>query len=297
MIKDIQVISYFSIGGLESYIKLANSNKILNAKEEKYLANKFFYENDLKSAKKLILSHLRFVIYISKSYSGYGLLEADLIQEGNIGLMKAVRRFNPTIGVRLISFAVYWIKSEIHEFVLKNWRIVKIATTKTQRKLFFNLRKVKQKLGWFNKHEMTLVAKKLGVTSEDIKEMELRMCTTDKTLDHTFINKNFNNIQINKKILLNKEKISNIFSKNKIKLINHNQTNKLYLALECLDDRSKKIIKLRWLKNKNKEKITLQKLANYYSVSAERIRQLEKNAIKKIRLSLITQNKYNFLYK
>lgn len=155
---------------------------MLSADEERALAEKLHYHGDLEAAKTLILSHLRFVVHIARNYAGYGLPQADLIQEGNIGLMKAVRRFNLEVGVRLVSFAVHWIKAEIHEYVLRNWRIVKVATTKAQRKLFFNLRKTKQRLGWFNQDEVEMVARELGVTSKDVREMESRMAAQDMTL-------------------------------------------------------------------------------------------------------------------
>ncbi|MCS6039941.1 RNA polymerase factor sigma-32 [Klebsiella pneumoniae subsp. pneumoniae] len=158
----MQTLALAPVGNLESYIRAANTWPMLSADEERELAEKLHYRGDLEAAKKLILSHLRFVVHIARNYSGYGLPQADLIQEGNIGLMKAVRRFNPEVGVRLVSFAVHWIKAEIHEYVLRNWRIVKVATTKAQRKLFFNLRKTKQRLGWFNQDEVEMVARELG---------------------------------------------------------------------------------------------------------------------------------------
>lgn len=175
MTKEMQSLALVPQGSIEAYIRAANSYPMLTAEEEKELAERLHYEGDLEAAKTLILSHLRFVIHVARSYSGYGLPQADLIQEGNIGLMKAVRRFNPEVGVRLVSFAVHWIKAEIHEYVLRNWRIVKVATTKSQRKLFFNLRKNKKRLGWFNQDEVELVAKELGVSESDVREMESRM--------------------------------------------------------------------------------------------------------------------------
>ena len=171
MTKEMQTLALVPQGSLEAYIRAANAYPMLTAEEERELAERLHYQGDLGAAKQLILSHLRFVAHVARNYSGYGLPQADLIQEGNIGLMKAVRRFNPEVGVRLVSFAVHWIKAEIHEYVLRNWRIVKVATTKAQRKLFFNLRKTKQRLGWFNQDEVELVAKELGVTSKDVREM------------------------------------------------------------------------------------------------------------------------------
>ena len=183
MIDKLQILSVTLPSNLDSYIRIANLWPMLSIREEQLLTKRLRYNGDLDAAKTLILSHLRFVIHISRNYSGYGLLQADIIQEGNIGLMKAVRRFNPEIGVRLVSFAVHWIKSEIHEYVLRNWRIVKVATTKSQRKLFFNLRKTKKRLGWFNEEEINIVAKELGVSSKDVREMESRMSVQDVTFN------------------------------------------------------------------------------------------------------------------
>ncbi len=184
MTKEMQTLALAPVGNPESYIRAANTWPMLSADEERELAEKLHYRGRSGSSeKKLILSHLRFVVHIARNYSGYGLPQADLIQEGNIGLMKAVRRFNPEVGVRLVSFAVHWIKAEIHEYVLRNWRIVKVATTKAQRKLFFNLRKTKQRLGWFNRDEVEMVARELGVSSKDVREMESRMAAQDMTFD------------------------------------------------------------------------------------------------------------------
>ena len=183
MNKETQTMMLVPQGSLEGYIRAASEYPMLSAEEEKELAERLYYKEDLDAAKQLILSHLRFVIHVARGYSGYGLPQADLIQEGNIGLMKAVKRFNPEVGVRLVSFAVHWIKAEIHEYVLRNWRIVKVATTKAQRKLFFNLRKTKQRLGWFNENEVDLVAKELGVSKEDVIEMESRMTGVDVGFD------------------------------------------------------------------------------------------------------------------
>lgn len=271
-----------SLGNIESYIRYTNSWPMLSAKKEKELAVRLYYTKDLESAKILILSHLRFVIYIARNYSGYGLLQADLIQEGNIGLMKAVRRFNPEVGVRLVSFAVHWIKSEIHEYVLKNWRIVKVATTKAQRKLFFNLRKAKKRIGWFNKEEIEIVAKELGVSSKDVREMESRMTAQDMTFD--ILPDNDNENRYVSPIVYLKDKTSNFANHLEENNWDNHANNKLNSAIESLDDRSKNIIKSRWLNNDNK--ITLQELAKKYRVSAERVRQLEKNAMKKLRIAI-----------
>ena len=170
-------------GSIEGYIQAVSSIDMLSAEEERELAVRLREDEDLQAARKLVMSHLRFVVHIAKSYSGYGLPQADLIQEGNIGLMKAVKRFDPTVGVRLVSFAVHWIKAEIHEFVLKNWRIVKVATTKAQRKLFFNLRKAKKRLGWFTHDEVQTVANELGVSTKEVLQMEARMSSQDQAFD------------------------------------------------------------------------------------------------------------------
>ncbi|XBC44398.1 MAG: RNA polymerase sigma factor RpoH [Buchnera aphidicola (Schlechtendalia peitan)] len=283
MNKNVKALAIVSLGNLESYIRVANSWPILSLEEEQILSNKLYYHSNLEAAKTLILSHLRFVIYISKSYTGYGLLQSDLIQEGNIGLMKAVRRFNPEIGVRLVSFAVHWIKSEIHEYVLKNWRIVKVATTKSQRKLFFNLRKTKKKLGWFNNDELEFVARELGVKSEDVKEMESRMFAQDVAL-HSTENENLEQGKFNYIVPYLKDNLSDFA--NKVEKSNWEiySYNKLNNALLKLDERSRNIITARWLNESNK--ITLQEIANNYGISAERVRQLEKNAMKKLKIDI-----------
>lgn len=282
MTKNIQLTAFATLGNIESYIRYTNFWPMLSLKEEKKLAIKLYYKGDLEAAKILILSHLRFVIHIARNYSGYGLPQADLIQEGNIGLMKAVRRFNPDIGVRLVSFAVHWIKSEIHEYVLRNWRIVKVATTKAQRKLFFNLRKAKQRLGWFNQEEIEMVAKELGVTSKDVREMESRMTAQDMTLD--FLPDEDNENKYLAPILYLKDKNSDFANILEEDNWDNHENKKLNNAIKSLDERSQYIIQSRWLNNDNK--ITLQELAYKYGVSAERVRQLEKNAMKKLRLEI-----------
>ncbi|HXK00404.1 MAG TPA: RNA polymerase sigma factor RpoH [Buchnera sp. (in: enterobacteria)] len=283
MINKMKILSLTSLGNLDAYIRSANSWPMLSCEEEKLLAERLYYNGDLDAAKTLILSHLRFVVHISRNYSGYGLPQADLIQEGNIGLMKAIRRFNPEVGVRLVSFAVHWIKSEIHEYVLRNWRIVKVATTKSQRKLFFNLRKTKRRLGWFNESELAMVARELGVRSEDVREMERRMSAQDIS---------FNPFPDDER---SEKKLTTITSylrdhasdfANGVEEDNWeiHATNKLTDALRILDDRSRHIICARWLDENNK--ITLQEIANGYGISAERVRQLEKNAMKKLRIAI-----------
>ncbi len=271
--------SFLSFNSLNSYIYKINLWPVLSLEKEHKLVDRFYYSGDLKSAKKLILFHLKSVIYLSKNYSGYGLSQADLIQEGNIGLMKAVRKFNPFFGVRLISFAIHWIRAEIHNYILKNWKIVKIATTKSHRKLFFNLRKIKKNIGWCSKNEVKFVSKKLNVSIKDVLEMESRMFSKDIMID--FPQKINNKFKTTFSLV---DKYSDFA--NSLEIINWRKyiTAKLKLALNLLDKRSKFIIVSRWLNNK--KKVTLKKLADYYQVSAERIRQLEKTAMKKIKIVL-----------
>ena len=264
-------------GSIEGYIRAANEYPMLTAEEEKELAERLYYHEDLDAAKKLILSHLRFVIHVARGYSGYGLPQADLIQEGNIGLMKAVKRFNPEVGVRLVSFAVHWIKAEIHEYVLRNWRIVKVATTKAQRKLFFNLRKTKQRLGWFNENEVDLVANELGVSKEDVIEMESRMSGADVGFD---LPTDDAETETYSPSLYLEDKSSNFAAELENENFESQATEQLGVALQSLDARSQDIIKARWLDD---NKATLHDLAAKYNVSAERIRQLETNALKKLK--------------
>jgi RNA polymerase sigma-32 factor len=263
-------------GSIESYLRAVSQIDMLTADEERELAARLQQEGDLEAARKLIMSHLRFVVHIAKSYSGYGLPQADLVQEGNIGLMKAVKRFDPTVGVRLVSFAVHWIKAEIHEFVLRNWRIVKVATTKAQRKLFFNLRKSKKRLGWLTHEEVQTVARELGVTTKDVLQMEARMGSQDQSFDLSDDDDesaSFAPVQYleDKSQGVESTVISNEFDKD--------ASERLYSALKTLDERSQHIIQTRWLSD---DKTTLQDLADKYQVSAERVRQIEKNAMKKL---------------
>ena len=282
MIKDMRNLALAPVGNLESYIRAANTWPMLSADEERELAEKLHYQGDLEAAKRLILSHLRFVVHIARNYSGYGLPQADLIQEGNIGLMKAVRRFNPEVGVRLVSFAVHWIKAEIHEYVLRNWRIVKVATTKAQRKLFFNLRKTKQRLGWFNQDEVEMVANELGVSSKDVREMESRMAAQDMTFDMG--NDDDSDSAPMAPVLFLQDKSSNFADGIEDDNWESHAADKLSDAMLGLDERSQDIIRARWLDEENKS--TLQELADRYGVSAERVRQLEKNAMKKLRMAI-----------
>lgn len=279
-------IGFLEIGSLEAYIRMAHLFPMLTIKKEKSLLKKLFFYGDIQAAKLLILSNLRFVIYIAKSYSGYGLPKADLIQEGSIGLMKAIRRFNPNINVRLVSFAVHWIKSEIHEYVLKNWRIVKVATTKAQRKLFFNLRKTKKRLGWFNIQEIEKVARELGVTQKEVQEMEVRMNSQDVELSTPYQNCYSETPVTNlMSAFYLEDKKSNFATTIEQENWKQHTTSKLNNALLILDKRSQQIIKRRWLNN-NFSKITLQSIAKDYGISAERVRQLEKNAMKKLRIAI-----------
>ncbi|MCW7549515.1 RNA polymerase sigma factor RpoH [Photorhabdus sp. P32] len=283
MAKEMQTLALVPQGSLEGYIRASNTYPMLTAEEERELAERLHYQGDLDAAKKLILSHLRFVVHVARSYAGYGLPQADLIQEGNIGLMKAVRRFNPEVGVRLVSFAVHWIKAEIHEYVLRNWRIVKVATTKAQRKLFFNLRKTKQRLGWFNQDEVEMVAKELGVTSKDVREMESRMSAQDMAFDMSADDDSQEGQPV-APVLYLQDKASDFADGIEEDNWENHAADKLSVAIESLDERSQDIIRCRWLDDDNKS--TLQELADKYGVSAERVRQLEKNAMKKLRVAI-----------
>ena len=271
-------------GSLEAYISSVNSIPMLTAEEEKSLAERLQNEGDLAAAKQLIMSHLRFVVHIARGYSGYGLQQADLIQEGNIGLMKAVKRFDPTVGVRLVSFAVHWIKAEIHEFVLKNWRIVKVATTKAQRKLFFNLRKAKKRLGWFNRQEVETVAKELGVTSAEVMEMETRMSAHDPAFELSSDDDDSREGASFSPVHYLEDKSTDVASQVEQENWDSHANRRLSIALSALDERSQHIVRSRWLED---NKVTLQDLAEEYQVSAERIRQLEQNAMKKLRSAML----------
>ena len=267
-------------GDLQAYINSVHSIGILTPEEERKLAEDLYYRNDLDAARKLVLAHLRFVIYIAKTYSGYGLSEADLIQEGNVGLMKAIRKFNPEMGVRLVSFAVHWVKAEIHEYVLKNWKIVKIATTKAQRKLFFNLRSKKKGLGWLTEEEVEAMAKDLGVKPSEVREMEKRLSGIDMPFDPLSDSDDdeasFSPSQYLEDMDTNP---ADIFEK---ETFDENNANQLYEAINQLDDRSRDILQDRWLAD---QKLTLHELAEKYEISAERVRQIEKNAMKKVKQS------------
>lgn len=272
-------------GSIEAYVQSAYSIPMLTAEKEQELATRLYSENDLKAAQELIMSHLRFVIHVAKGYAGYGLPQADLIQEGNIGLMKAVKRFNPEVGVRLVSFAVHWIKAEIHEFVLKNWRIVKVATTKAQRKLFFNLRKNKKRLGWFSHEEVSNVAETLGVTTKDVLEMESRMSNQDQAFELSTDDDDSASASTYSPAQYLEDKQSDLATEVEDSNWEQHANKRLSNALVSLDDRSQDIIRTRWLLD---DKSTLQELANKYEISAERVRQLEKNALAKLKGAMAT---------
>jgi len=267
---------------LESYIQTVNQIPVLTVEEERSLAHRLHYEGDLEAARQMVLSHLRFVVHIARSYAGYGLAQADLIQEGNVGLMKAVKRFNPEFGVRLVSFAVHWIKAEIHEFILRNWRIVKVATTKAQRKLFFNLRSSKKRLEWLNNDELHAIADDLGVEPRVVREMEGRMSSHDASFDGPMDDDDDAAWQAPAHYL--QDHRQNPASLLEQSDWTQDSNERLMSALAELDERSQDILKQRWLSD---GKATLHELADTYGVSAERIRQLEKNAMKKIRTQMV----------
>lgn len=277
--KQLQVMDTMVPGrDLGAYITAVNGIAILTAEEERDLSKQYYYEQNVDAARKLVLAHLRFVVHVAKSYSGYGLSEADLIQEGNVGLMKAVKRFNPEVGVRLVSFAVHWIKAEMHEFILRNWRIVKVATTKAQRKLFFNLRGAKKRLGWLSQDEVDAVAEDLGVDAATVTQMEGRMGAYDASFDGA-ADADEEEVSQSPAFYLEDTRYDparSIESDDWEKT----STDGLYLAMKELDERSRDILTQRWL---NDNKATLHDLAAKYKVSAERIRQLEKNAMDKVK--------------
>jgi RNA polymerase sigma-32 factor len=265
-------------GSLDTYIQSVHKIPLLSAEEERDLALRFRENNDLEAARQLVLSHLRFVVRVARGYNGYGLSQADLIQEGSIGLMKAVKRFDPDVGVRLVSFAVHWIRAEMHEFILRNWRIVKVATTKSQRKLFFNLRSAKKRLGWLNQEEVNAVAEDLGVSPADVVKMEQRLSAYDASFDGP-VNDD-RDVEIFSPAGYLEDNRPDPEQQTEAMQIEKMDQERLYNALNDLDERSQEIIKQRWLSD---EKSTLHDLAAHYGVSAERIRQLEQNAMKKMK--------------
>jgi RNA polymerase sigma-32 factor len=270
------------LGSLDTYVHWVNQIPVLTAEEEQELAHRFHEHGDLEAARKLVMSQLRFVVRIARGYAGYGLPQADLIQEGNIGLMKAVKRFDPGVGVRLISFAVHWIKAEIHEFVLRNWRIVKIATTKAQRKLFFNLRKMSKRLGWFTNEEVQSVAQDLNVSPKEVRTMETRLNQMDEAFDSSAYDDDDWSAPANYLEDNSFDPAQTLEDQSSIQ----SREQSLKTALEILDERSRDILNQRWLAEK---KSTLHELAAKYDVSAERIRQLEKQSMAKLKKAIAAQ--------
>ena len=278
MNRELQLVAMnVPMGSLDAYIHRVNQFPMLSAEQEREYAEQYQHDGNLESARQLVLAHLRYVVRVARGYSGYGLPLGDLIQEGNVGLMKAVKRFDPSLGVRLVSFAVHWIKAEIHEFVLRNWRIVKVATTKAQRKLFFNLRNMKKRLGWFSREEVDAVAKDLGVSQREVLLMEERLNAMDAPYDGPE-NDDDTAYRAPSRFLeqLNADPAMLVEQQDS----GEQGKDSLYQALQQLDERSQDILQKRWLDD-NKE--TLHTLASEYGVSAERIRQLEKNAMTKLR--------------
>jgi len=267
-------------GSLDNYIQAVNALPVLDKETEQALAHRLVDDGDITAARTLVMSQLRFVVHIARGYSGYGLPLADLIQEGNIGLMKAVKRFDPEVGVRLVSFAVHWIRAEIHEFVIKNWKLVKVATTKAQRKLFFNLRRAKKHLGWLSKEETTAVANDLGVSEREVTEMEQRLYSHDVAFDPA-PGDDEESPYSPSLYLPNPE--ADPAAALEASDWNDQANASLVDALETLDDRSREILESRWLEE---SKMTLHQLADKFGVSAERIRQIETNAIKKLRTAV-----------
>jgi RNA polymerase sigma-32 factor len=267
-----------AVGSLDAYVNAVHQIPMLSQDEEQDLARRFNENNDLDAAKRMVLSHLRFVVHVARGYSGYGLQVGDLIQEGNIGLMKAVKRFDPDHGVRLVSFAVHWIRAEMHEFILRNWRIVKVATTKAQRKLFFNLRKSKKRLGWMKAEEVNTVAKELGVPAATVMEMEARLNGRDVAFDSP-VDADEDEKPAPAAFLI--DHAADPYGLVESESEEESSLDTLQRGLLRLDARSRDIIQRRWLKDG--EKATLQELADEYGVSAERIRQIEANAMKKMR--------------
>ena len=265
------------VGSLDAYIQAVGAIPVLSKEDEQALAIRLREEGDLDAARDLVMAHLRFVVHIAKGYTGYGLPLNDLIQEGNVGLMKAVKRFDPEYDVRLVSFAVHWIRAEIHEFVLKNWRIVKVATTKAQRKLFFNLRKKKKSLAWLSAAETEAVADDLGVSAKEVTEMEKRLHSRDAIFDPTPDADDDHNFTPAAYL---RAPDSDPAKQVETADFNQDASTRMASAMNILDDRARRIIEARWLTD---DKMTLHELADEYGISAERIRQLEANAIKKLR--------------
>lgn len=273
------------LGSVDAYLERVSHIPVLNREQELELTKRLHSEGDLQAARQLVLSHLRFVVHIARGYTGYGLPVGDLIQEGNVGLMKAVKRFDPNVGVRLVSFAVHWIRAEIHEYVLRNWRLVKVATTKAQRKLFFNLRRHKKNLGWLTDAETQAVARELGVEAKEVTEMEKRLSSRDLSFDPAPDSDDEDATYSPAAYLPQPDADPAV-------LIERDQwdddvSDRVGAALATLDERSQQILKRRWMTD---DKATLHDLAAEYGVSAERIRQIEANAIKKLRNLVVDQD-------
>jgi len=273
-----------AIGSFDAYADAVSRVPVLSREDELVLANRFRGENDLDAARQLVLSHLRFVMHIARGYAGYGLPLGDLVQEGNVGLMKAVKRFDPSVGVRLVSFAVHWIRAEIHEYVLRNWRLVKVATTKAQRKLFFNLRKYKRNLGWLTADETKAVARDLGVTEQDVTEMERRLYSRDVSYDPAPDTDDEEEVYSPAAYLPAADADPAVAVERAE--WDDDVTDKVAVAMSQLDARSQAILRARWM---DEPKATLHELADQYGVSAERIRQIEANAIKKLKKMVVTE--------
>jgi RNA polymerase sigma-32 factor len=276
----LQALHLVPGSNLNAYMQTVNGFPVISAERENELAEDLYYQENLEAARELVMSHLRFVVHVAKSYQGYGLPLADLIQEGNVGLMKAVKRFNPEKGVRLVSFAVHWIKAEMHEYVLRNWRIVKVATTKAQRKLFFNLRSSKKRLAWFTADEAQAVADDLGVDLKEVHRMEGRLTATDMGFDAGADDEDDG-------FVAPAHYLEDHSANPETQVVDSdwesNSQSQLMAALQILDERSRDILQARWLKE---DKATLHQLADKYGISAERIRQLEANAMKKLKASI-----------
>lgn len=278
LIRSTTDLVFAPVGSLEAYVERVSRIPVLTREEELDLARRLQTEGDLDAARELVLSHLRFVVHIARGYGGYGLPIGDLIQEGNVGLMKAVKRFDPEVGVRLVSFAVHWIRAEIHEYVLRNWRLVKIATTKAQRKLFFNLRRFKKNLGWLTDSETRAIAQDLGVTAREVTDMEQRLSSRDLSFDPAPDADDEDGVYSPSAYLPHPEADPSVAVERE--QWDEDTADRLAQALETLDERSRHILRSRWMTD---EKATLHALADQYGVSAERIRQIEANAIKKLR--------------
>jgi len=268
------------IGSFDAYLERVGRIAVLSREQEQELSVRFRRDNDLEAARELVLSHLRFVVHIARGYAGYGLPMNDLVQEGNIGLMKAVKRFDPSVGVRLVSFAVHWIRAEIHEYVLRNWRLVKVATTKAQRKLFFNLRRMKKNLTWLSADETNAVARDLGVTSAEVTEMERRLSARDLSFDISVDNEDDESYGPAAYLPAADADPAEQVEAEEWNSSTHEQ---LANALKRLDDRSRSILQRRWMTD---DKATLHELADEYGVSAERIRQIEVSAISRLKALL-----------